>query len=376
MTAEIKIHLENQVGAYRPEDDHRYLSEDALKKFQSKGSHRVFVKLVRKHPGELAFCFRGNSKDSAIIYYKNHAVFHITKSGNVKFNFDHARYMADWRTERDWLEQRGFSFENTKEPRKRVSKRKSGKISVSYSIGDVSMPARTAKKLSIHELEEIYLRIRNIIDSFFAANDKKNHAVDQFRAEFPDDRKIRSTNRELTEKIIQQKLFLSCHILENGYFIYDLEFSQPYGKLLGCTNQPDMLAIRFGAYGKPERLALIEVKSRAESIKGRSGLKEHIRGMENYPDALMPVRGLDACRILNQYSDLGLLKDTHPPFKEAEFTMLSKEILLIFTGKDTLEALERLKQNDTSLLRNYTQVTAEFSCLSDIEPAAIYRREL
>lgn len=339
ITDEMKKRVD--LGGYQPEKDQRALSDAALKKFLPGGTHRTFIELVQEYHDELAFCFRGNSGDSAVIYYKNHAVFHITKLGYVKFNFDHARYMDDWSVERDWLEKKGFSFENKKEPKKKERKRKNGKISVSYSIGEVSMPMKTAEALSFDELKKIYLRIRGIIDSFFAANDKKDHAFDRFRAEFSEDGEMRGTDRELTEKVVQQKLFLACHTLESGYFIYDLEFSQPYGKLLGCTNQPDMLAIRFDGERRPERLVFVEVKSKTETLEGSSGLREHIRGMEHYWDWLLPIRRRDACHILNQYIQLGWMKERDRLFKETEFEDLPKEILLIFTGQDTIDVLRK-----------------------------------
>lgn len=71
------IHAGKKAG-YSQEEDHRYLSDNALEKFLPGGSHRIFADLVKEYPNELCFCFRGNSGNAAIIYYKNHAAFHIT----------------------------------------------------------------------------------------------------------------------------------------------------------------------------------------------------------------------------------------------------------------------------------------------------------
>ena len=319
-------------SGYSQEEDHRYLSEPSLEKFLPEQPYHIFVQLVKTHP-ELAFCFRGNSDDAAIVYYKNHAAFHITRSGSVKFNFNHARFMPDWQERKNQLKAVGYSFQNKERP-----KLKGG----SYSIGDVYMPKKQVEQLTSDRLEGLYTGIiRPMIESFFGAKGKGEY--DRFRAEYAPDHERRVSNLDLAEKPVQQQLFLSPNFkrLRDGYYIYDLEFSQPYGKLLGCKNQPDMLAIRFDASGTPERLVFVEVKSTPEALGGKSGLEAHIRGMEQYLDRLLPVRSWDAYNILEQYRRLGLLNVPVETFREEDFKALSKEILLIFTGQDTIEALRK-----------------------------------
>lgn len=299
-------------AGYSRENDHRCLSETELKKFLPGGSHYKFIELVKNHSGELAFCFRGNSGNAAVVYYRNHAAFHITARGYVKFNFDHARYLEAeaWIDQRKRLKEFGYSFD-----KKQSTQPKDG----SESIGYVTMSPERVTELTLEALEDLYSNgIREMIDSFF---DKKG----------------------LVEKSVQQQLFLhpGCKKLRDGYFIYDLEFSQPYGKLLGCKNQPDMLAIRFDGEGRPKRMAFVEVKSKPEALDGASGLGAHIRGMEHYPSQLLPVRSQDACHILNQYIQLGLIKEEDRLFEETEFENLPQEILLIFTRQDTIEALRK-----------------------------------
>lgn len=319
-------------SGYSQEEDHRYLSEPSLAKFLPEQPYHIFVQLVKTHP-ELAFCFRGNSDDAAIVYYKNHAAFHITRSGSVKFNFNHARFMPDWQERKNQLKAVGYSFQNKERP-----KLKGG----SYSIGDVYMPKKQVEQLTSDRLEGLYTGIiRPMIESFFGAKGKGEY--DRFRAEYAPDHERRVSNLDLAEKPVQQQLFLSPNFkrLLDGYYIYDLEFSQPYGKLLGCKNQPDMLAIRFDASGTPERLVFVEVKSTPEALGGKSGLEAHIRGMEQYPDRLLTVRSWDAYNILEQYRRLGLLNVPAETFREEDFKALPKEILLIFTGQDTIEALRK-----------------------------------
>lgn len=284
---------------YSEKEDHRYLSEGALGKFLPGGNHRAFVELVQKTP-ELAFCFRGNSGNQATIYYRNHIVFRILSEGNVQFNFGHARYMKEADQLKKTLSDFGFKFKENQK------------------AGTVSMPAETAAKMTLEDLKKLfYCYIKPMIDTF-------------------------SDEKRLTEKAVQHQLFLhpNCKKLENGYFIYDLEFSQPHAKDLGSKNQPDMMAIRFNGDGKPERLVFVEVKSKPEAMYGESGLKKHIDGMESYPEWLLPIRREDAYYILNQYIQLELLEAPSRPFVKAEFMELPQESLLVFTGK----AVDELKK--------------------------------
>lgn len=199
------------------------------------------------------------------------------------------------------------------------------------------MAAAKAEALTEDGLKELYEEhIKVMIESFFCAKREKRY--DYFREAVTGEKRL--AGRELTEKVAQQELFLALKSL-HGYYAYDLEFSQPHAKDLGSKNQPDMMAIRFNGDGKPERLVFVEVKSKADAFNGSSGLKEHINGMENYPDWLLSVRGKDACHILEQYDLLGLIKEKpHRPFVEAEFMKLPKESLLIFTG-DAVDELEK-----------------------------------
>lgn len=364
---QLKDHLQDKMiqagekAGYSQENDHRCLSETALTKFLPGKPYHIFVQLVKKHP-ELAFCFRGNSDDAAIVYYQNHAAFHITKAGSVKFNFNHARYMPDWRAQREKLEAAGYSFQNKQTP-----ELKNG----SYTIGDVSMSKGRAGQLTLEQLEQLYTdSIRVMINSFFDA--KKKGEYDRFREEYSPKRERRVSTQGLAEKPVQQQLFLHPEFnkLRDGYFIYDLEFVQPYGRLLRCENQPDMLAIRFDADGKPERLVFVEVKSKPETLKGESGLEKHIRGMEHYLPQLLPVRSRDAYEILEQYRRLGLLAVPEGTFQREDFESLPKEVLLIFTGQDTINALgKEVGESEPRFLRDmgYTALALDEKPLSEME---------
>lgn len=331
------------ISGYRWVEDHRALSARSLQKFlgerdgAEKGSHRAFLELVKdRHPNELAFCLRGNSGGQAGIYYRNHLVFRIMSKGKIEFDFGHARCLKqeDRLKRKKELDEFGFQFE------------------AGQQAGIVSLPAEKAAGRDVDELDRLYGCIKPMIDTF-------------------------SEKKGLAEKSVQQQLFLAPDFkrLKEGYFIYDLEFSQPHAKALGCKNQPDMLAVRFDRAGKPERLAFVEVKSRPEALSGDSGLERHIRGMERYPDWLLPIRGRDACRILNQYIEVGLLEGRSEYFEEKDFARLPKEILLIFTGEDTLAALEPWKRSHGKLLEHYRRMPGGCCQCPDAGPMELYRRE-
>lgn len=338
---------------YSEEMDHRYLSDEALEKFLPlPGRHyHKFVELVKNHKNELAFCFRGNNKDqgTAIIYYKNHVAFAISAKGDVTFDFNHARYMEDWSRQKDELEKWGYTFAQYAGTFKRTEyKYPSGEVRDSYSIGTATLAAEQAAALTMDGLEQLYQKnIKVMIEAYF--NAKQEGKYDYFRkAATGEERPAKA----LTEKIAQQKLFLTCKSL-NGYFIYDMEFSQPEGKTLDCENQPDMLAIRFNRDGEPERLVFVEVKSKKSALNGMSGVRPHVCGMERYPDWLLPVRGRDAYHILEQYIKLGLIKEPSRPFAEAEFERLPKEALLFFTGQDTISALEKARAGGAETIKQF-----------------------
>lgn len=344
-------------SGYSPEEDHRSLTDGALKKFLPKrpdrpeGSHHAFVRLVKEHPRELAFCFRGNSGNAAIIYYKNHVMFHITSTGIVKFNFDHARYMTDWQERKMLIEKKPYQYigfgdvpENGGFP----------------STGYISMSAERAAALTLTDLERLYGCFEPMISRF-------------------------SQKQKLVEKSVQQKLFLTNKKLKDGYYFYDMEFVQPYGKVLGCKNQPDMLAIRFNEAGEPTHLALVEVKSKRTSVRGKSGLAPHIIGMEQYPERLMEARRKDAYLILEQYMALGLIDLPELPLVKTQFEKLSKEVLLIFTGQDTIAELDTpLNEGDTKTIRkfltsrNYCPVKGELPGITlddKAVPMEVYRKD-
>lgn len=82
--------------------------------------------------------------------------------------------------------------------------------------------------------------------------------------------------QNLTEKVRQQEFYLAHCALNDGLFVYDLEY-QESGKSNG--NQPDALALRFDKQGKVKALVAVEMKSKKESEKGKSGTEAHLEAM-------------------------------------------------------------------------------------------------
>ena len=130
------------------------------------------------------------------------------------------------------------------------------------------------------------------------------------------------------------------HKLKDGLFVYDLEFAQPQkiGVKLGKSNKPDMFAVRFDAKGNMRAISLVEVKSTETAFIGTSGAKKHMKGMLEYINykteegLLIDDRKKEACRILNQYRELGLygLSEDIPKFEESDFLDLEAEIIFVF----------------------------------------------
>lgn len=334
------LEKEIEASGYRPEKDHRYLSKRSLEKFLDGGSHSRFVELVKSPPQELAFCFRGNSQGQVSIYYRNHIVFRIRATGRVEFDFGHAQFMEDKSELKEQLTGFGYEFKDGQE------------------TGLVSMSAERAAALTATQLKELFDCVNPMIDTF---SDKEG----------------------LVEKTVQQQLFVSpgCKRLEDGYYFYDMEFTQPYGSRIGLKNKPDMMAIRFDPDGKPTHLVFVEVKSTPESLDGTSGVKPHVQGIENYPTALLPARRRDACGILNQYIALGLIQDRSTPFNPNDFEELPIEVMLIFTGdsasgNDTLKAVDDGGYHAFLDKMGYQVTNTAIPQPSEIKEMRVYRKEL
>lgn len=150
------------------------------------------------------------------------------------------------------------------------------------------------------------------------------------------------------EKIRQQQLFCRMKSTQNGYFVFDMEFSQRSmsGKEK-YKNEPDMLAVRFDENGKPCTYVFVEVKCTEGAYKGKSGFKQHLDAMEKYPEKYMQARYREAALIISHYKELGLYQ-LPQNIEEEDYMKLPVEILFIFTD-EAVSVFEK----DTELRKRY-----------------------
>lgn len=348
-----------------------------------------FVKIAE----DLAVCFRGNDSDmgTVTIYRHNHMMWQLKiDSGSpvIGISVNHCRFMSDWDTYAiKGLMDLGFTpakkgYENYNyEMLKREKalafhngKNNYNAIPLEYRIGDETTPEMIQQL--IEKSYVILCRMQNEYFEPLKANmvkvkykkHEKNQPINFIKAycegidcverkTYVDNEqvlKIYANPQSCTEKRVQQEIFTMNHKLKDGLFVYDLEFAQPQkiGVKLGESNKPDMFAVRFDAKGNMRVISLVEVKSTETAFIGTSGAKKHMKGMLEYINykteegLLIDDRKKEACRILNQYRELGLygLSEDIPQFEEADFLKLEIEIIFVFSHGFTLETKISKKQ--------------------------------
>lgn len=335
--------------SYKYEEDSRALLNKDLLKFEKGGVLYPYVQLVKEYPEELQLCFRGNSESNPriSIYYNNNVIFTVLKSGKVIVSFNHARYSKKWEEYYKTLTET-YKFK--------------GKIIYEdeISIGEISRAFRGNPLLCFDDLKTIYEEtIRPMFKEYFDAS-KKEKAKDYFK------------NKECivkgkAEKICQQALYYEFHSIKDGYFFYDLEFSQRHKNSKELEddinkekiNQPDMWALHFNGKGKPDKIVMVEVKSTEAAMAGKSGIVKHMKKMKSYDK--VPARIKEAYQIMNQYAKLGLRglsdKDHFDVCDFKKLTANDLEILLIFTGeaKDIWESDAFKEERKETEKLTYTQ---------------------
>ena len=271
----------------------------------------AFTKFVNEND-ELELLFRGND-GKVTVYRNNHVVWDIKKlkkkkEYNVSFSREHIKYSDRAEELEDKLKE---LFCDNKD--------------------------KNLKKFKVVD-ENWICSVYKLLDVMF---------TDYF------DYSKSTAKREL-EKIFQQHLFtyvFNGNPQSKGYFVFDLEFAQPYPctayrESKGNTNKPDMLAVKWDAEGY--KLVLIEVKSKAGSCDGKSSVQKHLKGMGKYLNeevfgkSVIKSRMLDAIKIIDNYKNLGLrgFKENNVPFYMCDFHKVGKwsdfkgiEILFVFTDE-------------------------------------------
>ena len=342
--------------------------DSTLIKELSEGCFKPFLDFVKTHD-ELELCFRKNSEPEAVtIYYNNHMVWELSYTGtpSVKISPDHARYLKDWRGTFQILEEYGYNnLSKLKIQSKKKVNKKTGEITNSYSLKETKNNFSSCYRFSYKDVKQMYEGcMKPMMKSYFSEYER----IDYFRKEERDKilenkEVIIAKKKGQLEKIRQQEIFTANTNRETGYYIYDMEFSQPfanrslkteYSKTLKAEyhtnvtqNEPDMLAIRYKD-GCPEALVLIEVKCTEHAMRDRnSGILKHMEGMRVYVEAninrssLMEHRKLEAYLAMHAYRFLNVHMSTTREIESGIQTLRSIEKLIILTD----DAIEYYKDN-------------------------------
>lgn len=365
--------------------DHRYLDADLFREFTTGGlskfrEHVISYNKDKPKHEKLAVLLRGNGNE-IIIYFYNHKVWELSynkteKVSKVSFDYDHARFSLSWSTTLDDLllpiEDGGkygfrqvggektakssvdsrlrFTYPDTKDPEKK-------KIVNGGTIGTIVCQRESFDETFVKETFEFF---KKYIDSFF---DKQT--TDYFRETIAQDEQysylkdIKGNGKSiLLEKRWQHRLFFEMKNMQDGYYAYDLEFSQPYPnkkdivavvgeekyeskqvtaeviKKQVTVNEPDILALKFVG-GEPVALAFIEVKCTADACDGNSGINKHLKCMDEYTqnEMFMKHRKKDAYESLLQYKKMGFISDK-VNIPELEKIDIEKMLILTKSEKD------------------------------------------
>lgn len=337
---ELNDSLINELLEKSSEHDHRYVDDNLFEEFME-GAFSEFRKFVIKHnketanPKRLAVLLRGNGK-KIIIYYNNHKLWELSltsRGAKVSFDFNHARYFQDWEKKLNELTNSegiyNFTLSKTKSEKSIIDDRISiTRTKNGVSGGSIGMISCTKDKFDENFVNNTYRIFTELIESFFTTS-----PTDWFREVICKDSEIKQQLTQngtgtgtLLEKRWQHRLFFEMKNMVDGYYAYDLEFSQPYptradiGEDLFPTvtatkikeiikvNEPDMLAVKFES-GKPVALALIEVKCTKSACEGNSGIEKHLIGMKAYSECeiFTKKRLFDAERCLAQYQKFGFI---------------------------------------------------------------------
>lgn len=287
-----------------------------------------FKKLIDEKSEILELCYRGNSGDVCIIYYNNHKLFEIKKikirrypKYKLTISFNHSRYFKNRIDTQKVLEEKfGFTIPN----KTGLMYCRKNEFSEDYvnSLFDLMMP---------------------VMESYFDPEQSYNYLN-------PNSRRKKS---EHTEKQRQQQIMTALKENVNGYFVYDLEFSQPHEnkeakEADNNSNKPDMLALKF-ENAKAKKIVFVEVKSKwSACVNGESNLATHIRKMVEYlaNDSNMNDRKKEAIELFNNYAELELrgLKDKNKlSINDAQ--SIETEVMVIFTD----EAIDYYNKNSKEI---------------------------
>ncbi|RII33088.1 hypothetical protein D2A34_19875 [Clostridium chromiireducens] len=260
-----------------------------------------------KNNDDLIMFFRGKYIN---IYYRGHSLFRIEQLGHKKnpyykvfFNFNHARYTEDWEEVLQQLEAIGYSLNHSIQHNKE------------------NIVSTIVKSANIDFWNKSKIIFSKLIDDFFSIEEDKLY--DYFNM-------CKNINKnKFIEKQRQQKIAIINNNCDNGYFIYDIEYTQARNsKDEKNSGRFDMLALKF-ENKVPIELVLIELKSTESACTSNSGVDKHYKDLKDYINNhnYMRIRKEEAICIFNLYSDINIF--SADKIEEAE--NLDVKILFIFT---------------------------------------------
>lgn len=335
-------------------EDCRAISAEFLEDL--KGALKIIPHTVREN-SDLELCFRGNSGDCIVIYRNNHQLVKITRNGSnsytISLSLNHARYIKSKKEVYDEFQSLGFKNRTGCLPT-------NGYLMALFNSTDLA-----------HKFIDILTKVKSLSEAYFEkTNEAQNSKIyDYFKKRYvgkgstpiidsEGKKRIYIPSRQ-TEKIQQQLLMKNLCDAVEGYFIYDLEFAEPHLSQKEATedknkNHPDMMALHF-KNGKPISLTIIEVKSTAAAVNGKSGIVSHLEAMNEYKTSngekyikFRYKRRQEAAKIFNLYKELGLrsLSPEITDLKDSDVKELPIELMFVFTNKIEEYVNTHLKDKD------------------------------
>ena len=341
----------------------RDVSDKMIKELKT-GVFKPFVDYVREHKDGLALCFRGsNPKAEKVIVYRHNfmiwELFFQEQIPCVTINLDLARFMEHWDVDvAKALMDKGFRGPKNMDYNQtgsslvyRIPRNSKKENNYEYHALDLTYELKIeGEVLTEKEEKEIativdssYKILSNALDVYLTRIDPINFIKKYYydKVLHIENDNCKSRRQRRTEKRVQQEIFTLNHRFENGLFVYDLEFHQPdiKGRAVPKSNEPDMLGVRFEK-DQLVSICFIEVKSTKNAIKGKHGVVPHLIGMQEYIQDrkdLVEDRKKEACRILNQYKEIGLY-GVKKKYNEDYFKKLKEEIIFVFTNELDLDS--------------------------------------
>lgn len=234
------------------------------------------TKLVKENK-KLIMCFRGAYIN---VYYKGRNVFKISKKQKyaykIEFDFNYSKKSEDNNENR--LIEMGFVLSKSNNLTKDIDK---------------------DEKLSFEFWKSIAYIFLQLIDEFMQKHDNNKKQI-------------------ISEKERQQEIFAKN--MNKSFFVFDIEYDQARKQNKDIDNENgvnksgrfDMLALRENAENNNYILNFIELKTKKDACdKGNSDIKKHCDDLFKYKENvdLMNSRKKDAVKIVQIYSNLGLIED-------------------------------------------------------------------